>query len=82
MEIMIKTKQSSNPLFEFLNIDNILYPYYKHMIKMIKSGKYKPKVDNESDDEGKLAVGKSLFSLFFFFYFVLLGLSFSLILIS
>lgn len=51
MEIMIKTKQSSNPLFEFLNIDNILYPYYKHMIKMIKSGKYKPKVDNESEDE-------------------------------
>lgn len=74
MEIMIKTKQSSNPLFEFLNIDNILYPYYKHMIKMIKSGKYKPKVDNESEDEGKLAVGKSIFIIFLFY--VLLDLFF------
>lgn len=70
MEIMIKTKQSSNPLFEFLNIDNILYPYYKHMIKMIKSGKYKPKVDNESEDEGKLGVGKSLFYFHYFFSFM------------
>lgn len=49
MEIMIKTKQANNPLFEFLNIDNKLCPYYKHMIKMIKNGKYKPKVENDSE---------------------------------
>ncbi|XP_029652984.1 splicing factor, suppressor of white-apricot homolog isoform X1 [Octopus sinensis] len=51
MEIMLKTKQSSNPLFEFLNIDNSLCPYYKHVIKMIKSGKYKPIIENAPDDE-------------------------------
>lgn len=60
MEILIKTKQANNSQFEFLHFENPLNPYYKHMVKMIKSGKYKPKEeaveeedpDNEDDDEG------------------------------
>uniref|UniRef100_K1P9A5 Splicing factor, arginine/serine-rich 8 n=1 Tax=Magallana gigas TaxID=29159 RepID=K1P9A5_MAGGI len=60
MEILIKTKQANNPQFEFLHFENPLNLYYKHMVKMIKSGKYKPKEeaveeedpDNEDEDEG------------------------------
>ncbi|XP_022341691.2 splicing factor, suppressor of white-apricot homolog isoform X1 [Crassostrea virginica] len=60
MEILIKTKQANNPQFDFLHFENPLNLYYKHMVKMIKSGKYKPKEevedeeekDNEDDDDG------------------------------
>ncbi|XP_062614168.1 splicing factor, suppressor of white-apricot homolog isoform X2 [Saccostrea cucullata] len=52
MEILIKTKQANNPQFDFLHFENPLNPYYKHMVKMIKSGKYKPKEEAiEEDDE-------------------------------
>jgi hypothetical protein len=42
MEIMIKTKQKNNTQFDFLNYNSELNPYYKHVIKMIKSGKFMP----------------------------------------
>ncbi|XP_048753433.2 splicing factor, suppressor of white-apricot homolog isoform X2 [Ostrea edulis] len=53
MEILIKTKQANNPQFDFLHFENPLNLYYKHMVKMIKSGKYKPKeaADTEDEDE-------------------------------
>ncbi|XP_071093718.1 splicing factor, suppressor of white-apricot homolog isoform X1 [Haliotis cracherodii] len=51
MEIIIKTKQSGNPQFDFMHFENELSQYYKHMVKMIKSGKYKPQTQ-EQDDEG------------------------------
>ncbi|GIY09619.1 hypothetical protein CEXT_122111 [Caerostris extrusa] len=57
MEIIIKMKQGTNPLFAFMNLDNPLYPYYKHLVKVIKSGAYKPipterktKSEDEDDD--------------------------------
>ena len=43
MEIVIKTKQKNNAQFDFLNYENILNRYYKHMIKLIKNGRYTPK---------------------------------------
>ncbi|XP_046569786.1 splicing factor, suppressor of white-apricot homolog [Haliotis rubra] len=51
MEIIIKTKQSGNPQFDFMHFENELSQYYKHMVKMIKSGKYKPQTQ-EQEDEG------------------------------
>lgn len=42
MEIIIKMKQQGNPQFAFMHLDNPLYPYYKHLVKVIKSGAYKP----------------------------------------
>ncbi|CAG5118993.1 unnamed protein product, partial [Candidula unifasciata] len=47
MEIMLKTKQSGNSQFDFLHFDNELNPYYKHVVSMIKSGKYKPQEEEE-----------------------------------
>jgi hypothetical protein len=43
MEIVMKTKQAKNPQFMFMHFENILHPYYKHFIKMIKTKKYIPK---------------------------------------
>ncbi|XP_052797489.1 splicing factor, suppressor of white-apricot homolog isoform X2 [Mya arenaria] len=43
MEIVMKTKQANNPAFNFMHFENELHPYYKHMIKMIKTKKYIPK---------------------------------------
>lgn len=40
MEILIKAKQANNPLFEFLNHDSRLKPYYKHMLQTMKDGLY------------------------------------------
>lgn len=40
MEILIKAKQSNNPQFEFLNQNNRLNRYYKHMLSAIKTGIY------------------------------------------
>ncbi|CAF3763277.1 unnamed protein product [Rotaria socialis] len=48
MEIVLKTKQANNPQFDFLKYDHYLNPYYRHLIIMIKSGKYRPNFDNNS----------------------------------
>ncbi|CAK9302677.1 unnamed protein product [Gordionus sp. m RMFG-2023] len=42
MEIVMKAKQARNPQFSFMNYDHKLFPYYKHVIKMIKDNKYTP----------------------------------------
>ena len=40
-EIVVKAKQAQNPLFSFLNIDDKLYPFYRHLRVLIEEGKYK-----------------------------------------
>ena len=49
MEIVLKTKQANNPQFDFLKYDHYLNPYYRHLISMIKSGKYRPNIDGHSN---------------------------------
>ncbi|KAJ6634763.1 Protein suppressor of white apricot [Pseudolycoriella hygida] len=48
MEILIKAKQSNNPLFEFLNQNNRMNSYYKHLMNAIKSNTY-PTTDEKED---------------------------------
>ncbi len=43
MEIVLKTKQAGNPQFKFLNFDDKLNPFYKEMVRLIKTGRYIPK---------------------------------------
>lgn len=40
MEILIKAKQSNNAQFEFLNLNNRLNRYYKHLLNAVKHGFY------------------------------------------
>ncbi|CAG7721991.1 unnamed protein product, partial [Allacma fusca] len=42
MEIILKTKQSKNPLFDFLSHNDPLNPYYKFLVDAIKNNLYKP----------------------------------------
>ncbi|XP_013776613.1 splicing factor, suppressor of white-apricot homolog isoform X1 [Limulus polyphemus] len=58
MEIILKTKQATNPQFNFLSIDSTLYPYYRHLVVSIRAGTYKPKPpeqpkkhDDDDDDD-------------------------------
>ena len=55
MEIMVKAKQKDNPQFGFLDFSNSLNPYYKHVLRMMKSGKYRPTpVQEKSPNQSKL----------------------------
>lgn len=40
MEILLKTKQASNPQFNFLNHDGQYNGYYKHILGMMKTGTF------------------------------------------
>jgi len=42
MEIMIKAKQKDNAQFRFLNYEDELNAYYKHLVDYIKQGKFVP----------------------------------------
>lgn len=50
MEILIKAKQSNNPLFEFLNQNNRMNKYYKHVMNAIKDNTY-PMIDEKEDND-------------------------------
>lgn len=53
MEILIKAKQSNNPLFEFLNQNNRMNKYYKHIMNAMKDSTYpmtEEKEDNGNDN--------------------------------
>lgn len=52
MEILIKAKQSNNPLFEFLNQNNRMNRYYKHVMNAIKDNTYPLTDEKEDVDDG------------------------------
>lgn len=47
MEILVKAKQSGNPQFDFLLMDNWLNPYYKHVLRYITEGKFTPEIPQQ-----------------------------------
>lgn len=50
MEILLKAKQSNNPLFAFLLHADSLNPYYKHMLEAIKGGNYPAEEDKDKEE--------------------------------
>ena len=59
MEIVMKTKQANNPAFAFMHWENVLHPYYKHMVNMIKTRKYVPKSPVKTERRESLNESKS-----------------------
>jgi hypothetical protein len=51
MEILLKTKQSSNPQFNFLSHDGQYNAYYKHILSLIKAGTYQSDENIDKSDE-------------------------------
>ncbi|XP_029921127.1 splicing factor, suppressor of white-apricot homolog isoform X2 [Myripristis murdjan] len=41
-EIVLKAKQAGNSQFDFLRFDHYLNPYYKHILRAMKEGRYNP----------------------------------------
>lgn len=61
-EIVLKTKQASNSQFDFLRFDHYLNPYYKHILRAMKEGRYNlasTKKQEESQGELRRAVTES-----------------------
>lgn len=55
MEIRIKINQKNNPYFAFMDFNDRLHPYYKHLLRAISSGNYtpKPQVEQKVDSGDK-----------------------------
>lgn len=54
MEILLKTKQASNPQFNFLNHDGQYFAYYRHILGMMKAGTYPwPEVIDKSEENSQ-----------------------------
>lgn len=47
MEILLKTKQSNNLQFSFMNQEDALYRYYRHVLMAIKTGRYKIQTETQ-----------------------------------
>uniref|UniRef100_A0A8B9H840 Splicing factor SWAP n=1 Tax=Astyanax mexicanus TaxID=7994 RepID=A0A8B9H840_ASTMX len=48
-EIVLKAKQAGNSQFDFLRFDHYLNPYYKHILRAMKEGRYTPASDSKQD---------------------------------
>ncbi|CAI2178913.1 13941_t:CDS:2, partial [Funneliformis geosporum] len=64
MEIVIQAKQANNPSFSFLNKDDPLYPYYKHVRLLLQTGLFayggSDDQEDSSSNEGKFENGNGL----------------------
>ncbi|GCB60934.1 hypothetical protein scyTo_0014252 [Scyliorhinus torazame] len=52
-EIMLKAKQARNSQFDFLRFDHYLNPYYKHILKTMKDGKYVVQTEKRFEEKRK-----------------------------
>lgn len=52
-EIMLKAKQARNSQFDFLRFDHYLNPYYKHILKTMKEGKYVAQPEKRFEEKRK-----------------------------
>ncbi|KAF0528307.1 splicing factor, suppressor of white-apricot-like isoform x1 [Gigaspora margarita] len=50
MEIVIQAKQANNPKFSFLNKDDPLYPYYKHVRLLLQTGLFSYEDSDKEDN--------------------------------
>ncbi|XP_051533210.1 splicing factor, suppressor of white-apricot homolog isoform X2 [Myxocyprinus asiaticus] len=50
-EIVLKAKQSGNSQFDFLRFDHYLNPYYKHILRAMKEGRYTPVSEGKQDQQ-------------------------------
>lgn len=50
MEIIVKTKQANNPMFQFLHFDCVLHPFYRHVLAAVRNGTYTVPPDEESSE--------------------------------
>lgn len=61
MEIILKTKQASNPLFDFLTHGGNLNPYYKFIVHAIRSGIYRPPATEQEENSSNQQDGNQSF---------------------
>ncbi|KAM4708818.1 splicing factor, suppressor of white-apricot homolog isoform 3-T4 [Discoglossus pictus] len=54
-EIMLKAKQARNSQFDFLRFDHYLNPYYKHIQKAMKDGKYISQSEKQNEKKKTFA---------------------------
>ncbi|KAG9487577.1 hypothetical protein GDO78_007422 [Eleutherodactylus coqui] len=52
-EIMLKAKQARNSQFDFLRFDHYLNPYYKHIQKAMKEGRYIAHTEKQNEEQKK-----------------------------
>ncbi|XP_056389172.1 splicing factor, suppressor of white-apricot homolog isoform X2 [Hyla sarda] len=52
-EIMLKAKQARNSQFDFLRFDHYLNPYYKHIQKAMKEGRYISHTEKQNEAQKK-----------------------------
>ncbi|KAG5835236.1 hypothetical protein ANANG_G00270210 [Anguilla anguilla] len=51
-EIVLKAKQCRNSQFDFLRFDHYLNPYYRHILRTMKEGRYAPVPESKQDESG------------------------------
>ncbi|TWW53473.1 Splicing factor, suppressor of white-apricot -like protein [Takifugu flavidus] len=56
-EIVLKAKQARNSQFDFLRFDHYLNPYYKHILRAMKEGRYKLASDSQQQPQGEWGQG-------------------------